>query len=95
MNSPKHSPGPWTVEDNGTDTYIRCNLSNRKHLAHEEIVAKVYSSRRNAALIAAAPELLTWVIELLEQVKRDNPHKMAGVIEHVERLIERANGGAK
>lgn len=54
---PKHTPKPWTVDKSGMYLYVRGNLSDRKHLAHEEIVARV-SHLDDAALIAAAPELL-------------------------------------
>jgi hypothetical protein len=60
-NQTKHTPGPWTVDENYTDGLrIRGNLSHRKHDAVEEVVAKVYGPRENpdARLIAAAPELL-------------------------------------
>ncbi len=47
---------------------------------------------KNARLIAAAPELLTWTKELLTQLKIEAPNKYAGVIEHVEKLIAKAEG---
>lgn len=64
---PKHTPGPWTI-DVGMHLHIRGNLSDRKHMAHEEVVARVYHSD-DARLIAAAPEMLE-ALELLERIYR-------------------------
>lgn len=60
-----HTPGPWTI-DEGMHLHIRGNLSNRKHMAHEETVARVFHSD-DAQLIAAAPDLL----ESLESIIGD------------------------
>jgi hypothetical protein len=52
-----HTKEPWTIDDTGMNLIIRGNLSDRKHMAHEEVVATV-SHLDDARLIAAAPELL-------------------------------------
>ncbi len=59
----KHTPGPWTIDDTGMYLQVRGNLSDRKHMAHEEVVARV-SHWDDARFITAAPEML----EALETV---------------------------
>ena len=90
MSQPKHSPGPWTIDEREY-LYVRCNLSDRKHMAHEEVVARV-STYDDARLIASAPEMLTWLKECIRIIETQNPDKFQGVAEHVNGLIARAEG---
>lgn len=89
----KHTPGPWElIVRSETDGIWGCigTSANRDTFARVDCCNA--EKEANARLMAAAPELLAWAIELLAQVKRDNPDKMAGIIEHVEKLIARAGG---
>jgi hypothetical protein len=61
----KHTKGPWTIDDTGKYLQIRGNLSDRKHMAHEEVTAQVYHWE-DAQLIAAAPELLAKLVEFID-----------------------------
>lgn len=68
-NNTKHTSGTWVVDNSGTYLQIRSNLSDRKHMAHEEVVARIYHTDA-ARLIAAAPELLEALEWVLGHVKR-------------------------
>lgn len=96
MNKSKHTPGPWNIKRPNPEGF-----GNPMSLIIDKTgfgVAELFTcnnaeeQKANARLIAAAPELLAWTVELLKQVKQDNPNKMAGIIEHVENLISRAGG---
>ena len=54
----KHTPGPWALdegwEESGGDTCV----VNRSHDGEDWDVCRVYSSKANARLIVAAPDLL-------------------------------------
>lgn len=64
-----HTPGPWTVEsahEKTPNTFrVRANLSFRKHVSTEESVC-ITGSEANAHLIAAAPELLEALENLID-----------------------------
>lgn len=51
MNKPKHTPGPWIVDGNGFDP--SWNISGS-----ENSICDVRTSRADAQLMSAAPELL-------------------------------------
>lgn len=93
----KFTPGPWTATKECELIYVLGGPNDTQIICEIGSVAEHSSpdQEANARLISAAPELLVWVIELLNQVKRDNPDKMAGIVEHVEKLISRATGEAK
>jgi hypothetical protein len=101
VTKPKHTSGPWAIKTPtdfiGPFTHIvdRTGWVVANVNSTDNNMAMRLEREANARLIAAAPELLAWTIELLKQVKQDNPNKMAGVIEHVEKLIARATGGAE
>jgi hypothetical protein len=84
---PKQTRGPWQVyppfEDGDPYTIGAGDGLDNVGLIRREGDARV---------VAAAPELLAWTIELLKQVKRDNPDKLEGIVQHVEALIRRAGG---
>jgi len=96
QTKPKHTNGPWQVDTTGMYLQIRGNLSDRKHMAHEEVVARVYHLD-DAALIAAAPEML----EALEAMQTLASSDVTPSIELVSRVrnmavaaIAKAKGGA-
>lgn len=74
-NNTKHSPGPWEVAETEGGVYIRENYG------YHAQVAMVYStelsidnSQQNAALVAAAPELLAMLETLciiMSKIKGD------------------------
>lgn len=104
MKHSKHTPGPWTAEitDNPSQTFlIRGNLSHRSHMATEEIVAKVYqaeSTEANATLIAAAPELLNFLVEIGLTLQHGNsiiPSRDPVVLAKIKALLTKATGSAE
>jgi hypothetical protein len=78
MSETKHTPGPWQIEEHETSPCrIRANNNGWD-------VADVFSTdhptgQANAALIAAAPELLEALRAMLE-----NPNKL-----HINDVVER------
>jgi len=96
MNSqtkPKHTPRPWTVDTSGMYLAIRGNLSDRKHLAHEEVVARPYHLD-DAALISAAPcmyeNLESALIALRSGCETEDDKN--GLIELIEKTLAKARG---
>ena len=67
MNTANHTPGPWRVHTEGDKVGILTG-SNTEHLA------TCYGFRKasNARLVAAAPDLLAALNEMLESSER--PH---------------------
>ena len=70
-----HTPGPWTTErlDNTESTryFVKSNKS---------FVALVYdiydkSTKSNATLIAAAPELLKWLERAMDIIQNEYPEE--------------------
>ena len=72
----KHTPGPWTVTADGAGWHIECAPERGHSVAY--IMAEIGEEdpdtsddekEANARLIAAAPELLAALIDLLHQSK--------------------------
>lgn len=81
------TPGLWEIRD-GRITVMTYNNGIPKGWVEVDQTLEA-----NARLIAAAPELLAWTVELLKQLKIDHPNNMDGIKEHVDALIIRATGG--
>lgn len=58
MSAAKHTPGPWAVDMTTVTATVRA--------ADGKSVARCYQGNHDAALIAAAPELLGCLIDLLD-----------------------------
>jgi hypothetical protein len=87
---PNHTPGPWSTDESGEVDTSAADLSSWDGvLANGEVVA--YCHPDNAALIAAAPEMLAILKYLWEWNgvvgKFDNP-----VWDKVRPLIDKAEG---
>jgi len=102
-NQPKHTPGPW-LADVATDENECVELFVRRDGDAIAITGDI-SSRANAHLIAAAPDLLEaarlqerheWAKRNLESIGADplNPERLALVVE-VERTGSVANMARK
>ena len=89
MSSPRqHTPGPWHLNPRGWvvqstgDIVTRLECSNNKDW--------------DARLIAAAPELLDALIEMLEASERPVPERwLSNVRSHARSAIAKATGGAE
>jgi hypothetical protein len=103
MNTSKHTPGPWTIEDGirGTTAIIGSDTDGGTavlaRLPHWPIEKEMQAS--NARLIAAAPELaaaLRGIIETLGYLEAnggiDAPHRLALIAGRD--AIAKAEGGA-
>lgn len=100
--SPSHTPGPWRVINDteilaeGAGVFIVCEgygVSARPHRTWDQEV------RRNAQLIAAAPEMLAALKAALQyivmcdgMVDRDRATADVVILEHIKRAISLAEG---
>ena len=84
--SPQHTPAPWRIGDAGMTVFGPPNGN-----PSPETVAAT-RNRANARLIAAAPELLAALRDLVAvtQQNYDNRHELAAALDAIERAI----GGA-
>lgn len=98
--NPKHSPGPWTVEEKfdpqATRYIIRsapvCHPTLGKWVAEVNSHIAINNSKKDVYLIAAAPELLA-VLEMLVHVHgaRDQ-YIPKSRIEEAQAIIAKARG---
>jgi len=98
MSAGKHTPGPWKVRENGgLMKAVEANKDwlvyacGRDYMGREELEA-------NARLIAAAPELLEALQEILSTMRKP-PSGSGGFhefdIKAAERAIAKATGSKK
>lgn len=100
----KHTPGPWTVQQDGTSLYIVANLhgdgvtmpAGEFTLAHLRIgfgvTGRGAEALQNARLIAAAPELLDMVRRLTavaELYKRQHSGDIVHAADEARALLAR------
>lgn len=87
MKTQKHTPGPWEIFGSSTLNITGKAMAKGRKVC--SINATQDEDRANAALIAAAPEML----EALERVFRDLPANYDGpMMEQVESAIKKAKG---
>lgn len=90
-----HTPGPWTVEGRGTTI----KMGDRAYAGVDQNEGVPFAeAAANACLIAAAPELLEIVEEILRagNVNTESARKLArnayGVLERAREVTSRARG---
>jgi len=97
MTNVKHTPGPWQVADehtgmNGKRTGAAVvQFSKGDGWETTTRIANV-SRRRDAALIAAAPELLAALRELLDDLSLDERHPNHPAVDAAYEAIAKAEG---
>jgi hypothetical protein len=75
----KHTPGPWMfyAQEGGCDIYVRKSMGKGPLLAHVVGLGqereKLDEFAANARLIAAAPDLLAALTEVLEWIRNWSP----------------------
>lgn len=103
---PKHTPGPW-----GTDPEIKASTDNIYVVSKAEkdgdwpVIAKMTRPelfirdeseiKANARLIAAAPELLSTCEWILSKAACGELDLSSAMIDHLERVLNKATGGAE
>lgn len=100
MSNLKHTPGPWKIEEHD-DGYLQIETDYKNGLNDVIICNGIYRSggicdKKNARLIAAAPEMLKALINLVKQLDDlggdgltlENEMKFT----HYAGIIERATG---
>lgn len=84
MNS-SHTPGPWDARPDGTNAFgvDMWSIDQSPDAEHSEYgvpvttIAQVYDSSGDAALIAAAPDLLAachGLLDLIDKISLNAPH---------------------
>ena len=101
MSAAKHTPGPWHIDENGssissdavTDLALLNMVNVRFSWGGSDFATKSHRLA-NARLIAAAPELLEALQDLLRVAKRElaDPED-CGAINSAESAISKATGG--
>ena len=91
MSKSKFTQGPWevnTTEDElwGDDVWYR--VEYHSVIANDETIASDISSKANAALIAAAPEMYAMLEDLLDKFRNDE------FAPEIEKLLKKARGEA-
>ena len=79
------TPGPWTVDD--TEAKVYAGENPICAMLWPTDIRSVYETRANAELIAAAPDMLTELIEMYDAWEDVEYHCDA-----VKRIIEKATG---
>lgn len=68
MTEQKHTPGPWNW-CMGLQHHVTVGEISGTKIPAENLIANVPSGRANARLIAAAPEMLTLVIQYRDDMR--------------------------
>ena len=107
MTHGKHTPGPWWsyTDDDRVGEYVAARPKTQRPYDNGKLIAQIYDEYRklgtpgsaNARLIAAAPDLLSELANLLDCVQTYAPEFMHGIPtkEHVQNAraaIARATG---
>jgi hypothetical protein len=99
---PKHTPGPWRVQDNTIGTnevghQLRVDSNDGAVADCGRSPHVDEQSRANARLIAAAPTLLKAVKLALMELERISYQKRADqkIIDLLNKAVAKATGGAK
>lgn len=100
-----HTPGPWSVCVADDDQEVACTVFADSQLVNGRIEAGSWDDHiataglnhenyeANAHLIAASPDLLTWLKWALDRVKDDA--KSSWQYEQARASISKATGGAE
>ena len=83
----RHSPGPWTFQENGSLVLDARTGASQCAVAHVQVNTYKNEGLYNARLIAAAPELLSALIEAV-------PHVEGDILRRARTAITKATGGA-
>jgi hypothetical protein len=102
----KHTPGPWIVAKNSSDEYSTsefCRFAIHAEGAYGGMNLQIATTvgdvhyleeqeKANANLIAAAPDLLEALNELLDYAWPDNPEHGPRVVREARAAINKAEG---
>lgn len=86
----KHTPGPWSVEDD-TPFSLWVSCPDGKNPLHQNRLNR--DRLANARLIAAAPDLLA-ALQVAELALRERGLRACGEYKQIEAALAKATGGA-
>ena len=87
----KHTPGPWEVSSSSGIVKVQGPADKPKYKRRE--VCRVYSSKENAFLLAAAPDLLEVCLAMLEFFDNGTPVQPgAEVVADMRAAVAKAKG---
>ena len=93
----KHTPGPWNVRPDTMQVYNEVGL-----MCEVATVSTCHvdqwnqgSSKANARLIAAAPEMLQLIQQIVDEQESFGEHGDAKLISECLTMIHKATGGAE
>lgn len=87
----QHTPGPWGVQDDHGRRYVETLQGNDDTICEVHKRDKKGEQAANAILIAASPELLTWLRLFLPQVPEES--KATWQYEQALATLAKATGG--
>lgn len=61
----KHTPGPWSIYNGGQDEFMVCTERNGPRTIIAEVAGDSDTARANAKILAASPEMLDALKEIL------------------------------
>lgn len=94
MNNSEYTPGPWVAQEDGYAVRSEEWLIGTPDGRPDEVAV---CSKRDAALIAAAPDLLEALIAITNQLERigdTREHKDGAFIRDARAAIAKATGSA-
>ena len=69
----KHSPGPWAFQEHGSLILVARTGSSQCAVAHVQVNTYKDEGMHNARLIAAAPDLLSALVEAVDLIETISP----------------------
>lgn len=90
MSKPKYTPGPWKMELHEGEYLISGRTDGHEHFT------AIARQEANARLIAAAPELLESLLDLLIMVGApDAPWDIEAIVSRANAAIAKAEGSSR
>lgn len=89
----KHTNGPWNIYFNSQDDFVIRKMFADGQESH--VVARCHSGAADARLIAAAPELLSALQEVIAAADGKGWEQLSPSLENQRRAVEKALRGVR
>jgi hypothetical protein len=95
--SAKHTPGPWHIEEITPSDFHDCYILGAPNGVYDDIIATVQCTdlpqcMADARLIAAAPDLLAALQDIVQASDANNGDSLMNAIQAAEAAIAKATG---